>query len=69
MSDFGHYAVALYDTAFWFAVQTDTASVLSEATEYIQFLHEQVKVRLFRSDGDMGLRFCDDLPFHFVKWV
>ncbi|KAI4342820.1 hypothetical protein MLD38_027394 [Melastoma candidum] len=24
--------------------KTDTASVLSEATEYIQFLHEQVKV-------------------------
>lgn len=46
MLNFGRYAVALYDTTFWFIGQTDTASVLSEATEYIQFLHEQLKVRL-----------------------
>jgi hypothetical protein len=34
--------------SFWLAImlscQTDTASVLSEAIEYIKFLHEQVKV-------------------------
>lgn len=28
-------------------VQTDTASVLSEAIEYIKFLHDQVNVSLF----------------------
>lgn len=28
-------------------LQTDTASVLHEAIEYIKFLHEQVNVRSF----------------------
>jgi hypothetical protein len=34
---------------FLISLQTDTASVLWEAMEYIQFLHEQVKVWPFPS--------------------
>lgn len=41
------FTIAVLFEAFLISLQTDTASVLSEAMEYIQFLHEQVKVGPF----------------------
>ena len=44
-------------------VQTDTASVLCEAMEYIQFLHEQVKVRTFSAQ-----RLKYEYPLNYLEF-